>query len=191
MRTILNNCVNEIVIKNSRFICYLIPLSDNRINIYLDTIKKEHPKATHYCYAYIYDDNKKSCDDGEPGGTAGIPILNVLEKEKLNYVLAVVVRYFGGIKLGAGGLVRAYTKSVTETLKIADYQELEFGFKVDITFSYEDENNVLYILNNYDIINKEYKENIKYTCLIDKNLIDKLHKYKINILEECLIKKLD
>ncbi len=191
MRTILNNCVNEIVIKNSRFICYLIPLSDNRINIYLDTIKKEHPKATHYCYAYIYDDNKKSCDDGEPGGTAGIPILNVLEKEKLNYVLAVVVRYFGGIKLGAGGLVRAYTKSVTETLKIADYQELEFGFKVDITFSYEDENNVLYILNNYDIINKEYKENIKYTCLIDKNLIDKLHKYKINILGECLIKKLD
>ena len=191
MKTILNNYDNEIVIKNSRFICYLISLKDKKIDVFLDEIKKNHPKATHYCYAYIYDGNKRSSDDGEPGGTAGLPILNVLEKENLNHVLAVVVRYFGGVKLGAGGLVRAYTKSVTETLKLVSYQELTLGFKIEITFPYEEENNVLYILNNYDIIDKEYNEKIKYTCLIDKNTIDKLHKYNINILEECLIKKLD
>ena len=97
MKIIKNNYDNEIIIKNSRFICYLVRIDSTNVDDILSDIKSMHPKATHYCYGYIYDDYKKSSDDGEPGGTAGLPILNVLEKEDINHVLAVVVRYFGGI----------------------------------------------------------------------------------------------
>ena len=87
------------------------------INNILNNIKNEYKDATHYCYAYIIDNTKRFNDDGEPGGTAGMPILNVIEQNNLNHVLIVVVRYFGGIKLGAGGLVRAYSKISYECIK--------------------------------------------------------------------------
>ena len=189
MKTIHEAISSEIVIKNSKFICFLIPLLSNDIDSYLDHIKNNHPKATHYCYAYIYDDIKRSSDDGEPGGTAGMPILNVLDKEQINHVLAVVVRYFGGIKLGAGGLVRAYTKSVTETLKQVTYIELTPGYKIQLVFSYEDEKDILYILNNSWIETKEYLDNITYVCYVDMVIFDKLNKYSPTILDKCNIKK--
>ena len=85
-----------------------------------------------------------------------MPILNVLKKENLNYVLAVVVRYFGGIKLGAGGLVRAYTKAVSETIKLAQYSFLVKGFKIRINFNYNDEKNVNYVLKDSLIVKKDY-----------------------------------
>lgn len=189
MKTIQKNILEEIVINNSRFICYLIPLKEDNINDYLDTIKKEHPKATHYCYGYIYDEIKRSSDDKEPSGTAGQPILNVLEKENLNHVLAVVVRYFGGIKLGAGGLVRAYTKAVTNALKQEEYIELVPGYEIEITFPYEEENNVLYILNKSEILKKEYVETVTYICQVEKNILQKLNKYNPTILKNEYIKK--
>ena len=142
MKTIGENVSNEIVIKNSRFIALFYKISSVDIEKFLDEVKELYPKATHYCYAYIYNDIKRFSDDGEPGGTAGMPILNVLEKEELNNTLCVVVRYFGGIKLGAGGLVRAYTKAVTETLKIADFLYLEKGYKVRISFKYNEEKQI-------------------------------------------------
>ena len=77
MRTIKNNTINEIIIKNSRFICLLIKINSVDINDILDKIKSDYPKATHYCYAYLYNDIQRFNDDGEPGGTAGMPILNV------------------------------------------------------------------------------------------------------------------
>ena len=117
MQTIKNNTQNEIIIKNSKFICYQYKVKDlDEIYNILNNIKEEHKDATHHCYAYILDNIKKSSDDGEPSRTAGFPILKVLENNNLNNILAIVIRYFGGIKLGAGGLVRAYTKSVTNTL---------------------------------------------------------------------------
>ena len=189
MKTIQKNILEEIIINNSRFICYLIPLKENNINDYLDTIKKEHPKATHYCYGMIYDEIKRSSDDGEPSGTAGQPILNVLEKEELNHILAVIVRYFGGIKLGAGGLVRAYTKAVTNALKQEEYIELISGYEIEITFPYEEENNVLYILNKSEIINKEYLETVTYICQVDQDTLQKLNKYKPTIIKNEYIKK--
>ena len=191
MKTITSTFTNEIEIKNSRFICYLIPLEDTNIDSYLDEIKTTHPKATHYCYAYVFDQEKRTSDDNEPSGTAGQPILNVLEKEELNHILAVVVRYFGGIKLGAGGLVRAYTKSVTETLKYTNTIELVEGYKIQINFTYEEENNISYLLQSSKIITKEYLEIITYICLVDKNILDKLERYKPKILEECYIEKLN
>ena len=189
MKTIKDNYENEIIIKNSRFICYLIKINSADIDEILNKIKSIHPKATHHCYGYIYDDIKKSSDDGEPGGTAGLPILNVLEKENLNHILAIVVRYFGGIKLGAGGLVRAYTKSVTETLKISEYIELVKGLKISLKFNYNEEKNINYILKDSYISKKEYQDDIYYECNIEENKLNDLTKYNPKIIEEIYIEK--
>lgn len=189
MKTIKDNYENEIIIKNSRFICYLIKINSADIDEILNKIKSIHPKATHHCYGYIYDDIKKSSDDGEPGGTASLPILNVLEKENLNHILAIVVRYFGGIKLGAGGLVRAYTKSVTETLKISEYIELVKGLKISLKFNYNEEKNINYILKDSYISKKEYQDDIYYECNIEENKLNDLTKYNPKIIEEIYIEK--
>lgn len=189
MKIIANNCNNEIIIKNSRFICYLFKIDSSNVDDILSNIKSLHPKATHCCYGLIYDDYKKSTDDGEPGGTAGLPILNVLEKENINHVLAVVVRYFGGIKLGAGGLVRAYTKSVTETLKNTSYIELIHGYKISLLFDYQNEKVINYILNDSTIITKKYDQEIYYKALINNDTLDKLKQYNPVILTETYIEK--
>ena len=118
-----------------------------------------------------------------------MPILNVLEKENLNYILVIVVRYFGGIKLGAGGLVRAYTKSVTEALKKVFYVNLIKGFKISVSFNYNEEKNINYILKDSSIIKKEYSDNIYYECLVDKDILDKLGIFNPKIIEEIYIEK--
>ena len=138
LKTIKDNFVNEIIIKNSRFITILLCVSDETdINKIFEEIKCEYPKATHYCYAYVTKSFKKSSDDGEPGVTAGLPMLNVLEKENMINILAVTVRYFGGIKLGAGGLVRAYSKSVREAIVNSNTIEIEDGYRIKLNFSYD------------------------------------------------------
>ena len=140
MKTVYENSVNEIVIKNSRFITLLIPVFDDTdINKIFEEVKLEYPKATHYCYAYITKTFKKASDDGEPGGTAGMPMLNVLEKEGMINTLAITIRYFGGIKLGAGGLVRAYSKSVRDAINSANTVEVVVGYKVKIVVSYDEQ----------------------------------------------------
>ena len=110
----------ELEINKSRFIAYRLELSSlDEVKPFLERLKKEHKKARHVCYAYVYNKeliSEKCSDDGEPGGTAGYPILNVIKKKNLTNVLVAVVRYFGGIKLGAGGLTRAYTKACAGVL---------------------------------------------------------------------------
>ncbi|MBO5955112.1 MAG: YigZ family protein [Clostridia bacterium] len=105
----------ELIINKSRFIAYKLDLTSlDVVKPFLEQLKKEHKKANHVCFAYVYHQDvvsEKCSDDGEPGGTAGYPILNVIKKKNLTNVLVAVVRYFGGIKLGAGGLTRAYTKA--------------------------------------------------------------------------------
>ena len=109
---------NEFEIKKSRFITYLYDIDDeNKVNDIVNSIREEHKKAKHVVYVYKIKSTGKINDDGEPKGTAGMPIFNVIEKNNLNNVLIVVVRYFGGIKLGAGGLFRAYSKSASEIVK--------------------------------------------------------------------------
>ena len=110
----------EYIEKKSRFIGYLLSCEKiEEVEQALDFLKKEHKKATHICYAYSLANPflEKAVDDGEPGGTAGRPILSVMQKKNIKNVCVFVVRYFGGIKLGAGGLVRAYTKVTSEVLK--------------------------------------------------------------------------
>ena len=190
MKTILENTANELVIKNSKFITILHSIDDNTdINKLLENYKEKYPKATHYCYGYITENKKKSSDDGEPGGTAGTPILNVLEKENIINVIAIVIRYFGGIKLGAGGLVRAYSKSIKEALNNSNLIELEEGYQVEITFDYDNKKDLDYKLKNYEIINEEYLDKIKYTILIPINNIDKINNYNYKIINKLLIKK--
>jgi len=110
----------ELIINKSRFIAYKLDLTSlEQVKPFLLELKKEHKKANHVCYAYVYKNkvvSEKCSDDGEPGGTAGYPILNVIKKKNLTNVLVAVVRYFGGIKLGAGGLTRAYTKACAGVL---------------------------------------------------------------------------
>ena len=108
---------NEIIIKKSRFLGFYYEISSpNEVNSILENLKKEHKKARHFPYAYIIQGTAKKSDDKEPNGTAGLPIYTVLERKKLNNALIVVIRYFGGIKLGAGGLFRAYMETASKVV---------------------------------------------------------------------------
>ena len=174
MNSVKNN-EHTIIIKNSKFICYIYKVDNiEEINKILNDIRVKYYDATHCCYAYILDNIKKESDDGEPSGTAGIPMLQVLEKNNLNHVLCIVVRYFGKIKLGAGGLVRAYTKSVTEALK-DNIITLVKGIKVRLIFNYDNLKNIDYLLKDIDIINKEFDNKITYIINIDYDLLSSLN----------------
>jgi len=188
MKTIKNEVKNEIIIKNSRFINILIPINSKEIEKYLNYYKEKYPKATHYCYAYIYQDIKKCSDDNEPSQTAGMPMLNVLESNNLKNILTITIRYFGGIKLGAGGLVRAYTKSVTENLKQANFIELKEGYLIKIEFPYSKEKDIKYFLKEKNIIEKNYQENITFIATISKDKIKEFI-YPYIIIKEILIEK--
>ena len=180
MKTIKYNITHEYIIQKSKFISMLYQVNNEEevINI-LNRLKLEYKDATHICYAYIINNIKRFQDDGEPSGTAGIPILNLLESQKLNLILAVVIRYFGGIKLGAGGLVRAYTTSVVEALENQDLGEIVSGYKVTITFKYNNSKLVDNTLKNYQIINKEFNSEITYIVNIPKTEYIKIE----NIIE--------
>lgn len=190
MKTIKTNIESELIIKNSRFITLLIKITTvEEIPGLLEDIKLKYPKATHYCYAYITEDYKKSSDDGEPGGTAGMPMLNVLEKEEMTNVLAVTIRYFGGIKLGAGGLVRAYSKSVREALLISQKEELEKGYQVEIIIPYDAQKDLDYLLKDYQILTKTYQEEVTYLINIPIEKINILKNYSYQILKAYYIEK--
>jgi len=187
MRTIKDNIKNEIIIKNSKFITLLYHINDElEVSNLLDSTKLEYKNANHYCYAYIIGGVKRYNDDGEPSGTAGAPILNTLEKNDLNGVLCVVVRYFGGIKLGAGGLIRAYGKSVREALSQSILVNINECYYVSLTFTYDDLKDIDFIINKNPIMKKEFNENIEYTIMLKEenlDIIDKLKLSKANIVE--------
>jgi uncharacterized YigZ family protein len=197
MLMIDKNQKNEIVINKSRFINYLFIINKlDDVEKYLNEIKEEYKDATHYCYAYIFDNVKRFNDDGEPGGTAGVPMLNVLESHNLNHVLTITIRYFGGIKLGAGGLVRAYTKSVTENLKDLGISEYIDGYNFDISFPYELKDLFESKLKEF-IQSKSYSDFINYNISLKEENFDGvkslLDSYNINIknLTKIKIKKSD
>lgn len=183
---------NTIIIKNSRFITYIYHVDNvDEVNEYLTEIKKKYPDATHHCYAYIIDSIRHESDDGEPSGTAGIPMLQVLEKNDLNHVLCIVVRYFGKIKLGAGGLVRAYTRSVVEAIK-DNIVTLEAGYLVSLEFDYSLLKKIDYLLKDIEIVNKSFDNIIIYQAKIDDDLKNKLNdtsNIKIEILDNIYINK--
>ena len=189
MYSIDSDVTNEYVINKSKFITKLYYVDNvEEVASVLNKVKSEYSLANHYCYAYIINNISKSSDDKEPSGTAGIPILNVLLKNNLNNILCIVVRYSGGIKLGAGGLVRAYTNSVSSALinHIVKYNE---GYKIRITFNYDEINKINYLLKDVNVVYKEYNDNIIYECLILKDKYESIKKeLNSSIIESCYIK---
>lgn len=185
MYSIDKNIDNTIILKKSKFITKLYRAdSIEEINNILNNIKSEYQNATHICYGYILNEIEKCSDDGEPSKTAGIPILNVLKKNNLTNVLAIVIRYFGGIKLGAGGLLRAYSNSVIEALNKANIVELTEGYLVELEFKHDQIKLVDYLLNGKEIINKNYDNNVIYSFYLSKdelNFVSELEKIAIHL----------
>ncbi len=187
MKTIKEEVINEIIINKSRFITILININNiNEVNTKINEYKKIYKDATHYCTAYIINGYEKCDDDKEPSGTAGMPILNVLKKQNLTNVLCLVIRYFGGIKLGAGGLTRAYAKSASEAIKKGSIVNLVSGYQVTIELVYENIKDIDYLLKNLKI-NKTFSDKIIYEFLIKEKdflKIENLLKQKSQIIKK-------
>lgn len=174
----------EEIIKKSRFICHLAPVeSESAAKEFIDQVISDNPKANHNCYAYLVGDTdqiQRVSDNGEPSGTAGVPILEVLKKNQLHNVVAVVTRYFGGIKLGAGGLIRAYsgtTASAIETIGIVELVDFQM---LGITIEYSQLDSLIYFLNTQSIVikNTDYESQVTVTIAVSiseqENIINEL-----------------
>lgn len=191
LRTISEKVTNKLVIEKSRFICELFPItSEEQAQNYLNQVKAEHPKAAHYCYAYVIQTPKqkmeKQSDDGEPSRTAGLPMLEILRHENLVNVLAVVTRYFGGTLLGTGGLVRAYTNSVKEALKLTNLKEVTLmqGYRLELPYSLYPQ--VAYQLKQKAIyvVDTQFKEGVTITLYTQlSTFISELKKINPNLIK--------
>lgn len=190
MFSIKNNDRYEEIIKYSKFISLIFRVySKEEVTTTLNKIKKEYPNATHYCYGYIIDNDIKSSDDGEPSKTAGLPILNQILSNHLNYTLIIVIRYFGGVKLGTGPLTRAYAKVARNVINKNNIVTLEKGYNININFNYNDIKDVEHILGNSKIIDKTFDNDIVYNVYVNNETLNKLSKYKIIINKEIYIEK--
>ena len=178
-KTILEkNTTAEIIEKKSRFIANLFYVeTPQEAEDKIKQIKKKYYDAKHNCFAYITlngnEIQKKCSDDGEPSGTAGAPMLEILEKQSIYNVIVIVTRYFGGILLGTGGLVRAYSDSLKEAIKKSTLVEQEPGYEAEIKLPYADFEKFKYYCNknNINIINSEYSDFI--ICKIEVNDAEK------------------
>lgn len=169
--TIKKDEIAEIVEKKSKFIANIIRIETQKeAEEKIKEIKKKYYDAKHNCIAYrVYELEKlieKSSDDGEPSGTAGDPILNILRNQDLGNILVVVTRYFGGILLGTGGLVRAYSEATLEALKKAEKVKRVLGIEIEVNLAYSQFDNLKYycLKNNINISNINYLENI--SCIL-------------------------
>ena len=179
MYKILERYQSEIVINKSRFISVMMPIStDSEVKDILKNLNKEFPKATHYCYAYRVCGKEKSSDDGEPSGTAGRPMLDVLLKEGITNVAVVVTRYFGGVLLGTGGLVRAYQKSVQEGLANSEIIEKRNGFLLYINTDYNGIGKLQYLFaqKEISILESEYGVDVRMTVLVPMERKEEIEK---------------
>lgn len=181
----------KIKVKGSMFIAGLIPVKSKRdAEQAYNNIKKKYYNATHNCFAYRIDSNNfRYSDDGEPNGTAGKPILQMIDSRNLSEVLCVVTRYFGGTKLGTGGLIRAYSYAAKEALDKCKIQKKIRSKKVQIIFNYNHENSVRKLLNKYSGIleSSDYADHIKMNILIpeskSKNFKDDLIELSNNMIK--------
>ena len=186
-KTIKENVSAELVEKKSKFIANLFYIeSREEAEDIIKMQKKKYYDARHNCYAFwvLGEDGiiEKSSDDGEPSGTAGAPMLNILSKMEITNVLVIVTRYFGGILLGTGGLVKAYSNSTKLALEKAEISMLEEGFVYKLELNYSDLENFKYFMKNNEIkiLKEEYFENVKLSIFVPKNKIDCLNSNNIN-----------
>lgn len=177
MKTIIEGKTAEVTEKKSRFIANIFHVENvTEADEKIKQINKKYYDAKHNCYAYIVDGIEKCSDDGEPSKTAGAPILDILKKNQFTNVLVIVTRYFGGILLGTGGLVRAYSEATKRVIENSDVVEIVSGERYIIEVSYENVNNVLYWCNklNIKICENVYETSIKLTIESTKEDKEKL-----------------
>lgn len=191
-KSISKTVITEIEIDKSRFICTLVPVNSNDIALEcLNSLRYKYKDATHNCYAYILNGGsiQRCSDDGEPAKTAGYPILQALMNNELDNVLCVVTRYFGGVKLGAGGLVRAYNASAMESINNAEIIEYHNSITLEITFDFTYINSIENALNKFklDITNKEYLDKVTYEINVIEKDIDQLKSSLINITKDTIL----
>lgn len=176
--TVKGNGQTEIIIQKSRFLAHAARTeTEEAAQNFIESIKKEHWNATHNCSAYLIGENdqiQKANDDGEPSGTAGVPILEVLKKKKLKNTTVVITRYFGGIKLGAGGLIRAYGKAASEGIKAAGTVERilmkTIHAKVDYTWLGKLENEIR--SSAFSLKEIHYLDKVNLEVLVEENQTD-------------------
>jgi uncharacterized YigZ family protein len=186
-RTIKGYGEDEIIINKSRFIGYSLPVNSEEDALqFIDEIKSKHRDATHNVYAYVLGEEsniQRFSDDGEPSGTAGIPVLEVIKKEDLRNLVVVVTRYFGGIKLGGGGLIRAYTKGAKIALEAGRIVEMTLHTKIKLIIPYtllgKIEN--FLISNGLTVEESIYNENVEIILYIIKSKVDEFEKEMMNL----------
>lgn len=200
--SIKKNVETEIIVKKSKFICNLIKVeSQKEAEECIKKIKKKYYDARHNCVSYrVIEDEQiveKSSDDGEPSGTAGGPMLNILQKNNLCNVLVIVTRYFGGILLGTGGLVRAYSDATFEAINLAEKIEECIGLEAEVELDYNNLETFKYYCKKSDIYIKDYEYSEKIICKIQleecnkERLIDDFNTKKVNLINlKFLSKKL-
>ena len=190
-KTILENTSAQIVEKKSKFIAniYYVQSQEEVENI-LKEIRKKYYDARHNCYAYSILTNNgivnKMSDDGEPSGTAGAPMLNIITKNELTNILVVVTRYFGGILLGTGGLVKAYSEATMQALEKATIVNEEIGYEVEITVLYNEWEKVKYYLEKSNILIIDVKYNEKIVSKIE--VTEKVKNKIKELIDECSLK---
>ncbi len=179
-KTIEGKSEGIIIEKKSKFIANVFYVeTEKEAEEIIKNVKKEYYDARHNCYAYrIKTENgiiQKQSDDGEPSGTAGMPMLNILEKREFVNVLAIVTRYFGGILLGTGGLVKAYSEALKEAINNAEVVNKEEGYVLEAIIGYEEIEKFEHLCrkNEINIVQKEYNEKVKYIVEIPKQKYEK------------------
>lgn len=185
--TIIEEAEGEIVEKKSRFICNLYHVeSEDEITAYVEALRKKHYQSRHVCHAAILGEGQevlKYSDDGEPSGTAGRPMLDILKGRNLTYTLACVTRYFGGVLLGTGGLVRAYSDSLLAGLENAEVVTMELCSKLAFSIDYQMIGKIKYTLDNFEakIITEEYGTGVDLLIKIPVDNTENYIKYLVEL----------
>ena len=208
MKVLVSNASAELVEKKSRFIANMFYVSIvEEAEQVLESIRKKYYDAKHNCYAYVLGTNGevvKSSDDGEPSGTAGHPMLDIMKGNDIVNCISVVTRYFGGILLGTGGLVRAYSDSLKMAIDNAVFSKILEAFKTEFNIDYDDYGKVENIIQNINqsidtdvdkkivVVDKTFGEKVSLNLLIDTNLFDKFKVDMMNITKgKVLLEKND
>lgn len=190
MYTIKESKPYQKIIQKSKFIAVFQNVeTKEEIEAFIKKTKIDYPNATHYTYAYRMNNTEKAFDDKEPAKTAGLPILNVLKKNELNNIICIVVRYFGGIKLGTGGLVRAYTSTTVEALKENVLSPLIPALQIKLTLSYENWNSLQKKEVIKNIVWARYQEKVEVWVLIEKEKWETILSCITPLLETYTIEK--
>lgn len=200
MKVIEKDIETYIVEKKSKFIANIFYVENiQEAEKKLKEVKKKYYDAKHNCYAYRVLENEniieKSSDDGEPSGTAGMPILDILRGQDIVNSIVIVTRYFGGILLGTGGLVRAYLEATNCVIEKSNLVEIEEGYQVEVIVDYKNSELFSYYCkkNNINVVNKEYGENIKIIVETSKAKKDEIcqnsEKIKFKILQSRILSK--